>query len=110
MLREVSQNRKKIINIIKNFVDIHWGNMNVHQKYIELLFLEKRFEEAIVESKLALDVDPYNFSVTLFLANGYFEVGLYEKCIEVCNGYLSVSNYSFEFSDMKEKCERIIEG
>ncbi|WP_414569852.1 protein kinase domain-containing protein [Nostoc sp. CCY 9925] len=110
MLREFSQNREKIINLIKNFVDIHWGNMNVHQKYIELLFLDKRFEEAIVESKLALYVDPYNFAATLFLANGYFEVGLYEKCIEVCNGYLSVSNYSFEFSDMKEKCEKFLEG
>ncbi|MDZ8240268.1 MAG: serine/threonine-protein kinase [Nostoc sp. ChiQUE01a] len=110
MLREFSQNREKIINLIEKFVDIHWGNTNVHQKYIELLFLDKRFEEAIVESKLALDIDPYNFAATLFLANGYFEVGLYEKCIEVCNGYLSISNYSFEFSDMKKKCERIIEG
>ncbi|MFN6468704.1 MAG: protein kinase domain-containing protein [Nostoc sp. SerVER01] len=110
MLREFSQNREEIINLIKKFVDIHWGNTNVHQKYIELLFLERRFEEAIVESKLALDIDHYNFAATLFLANGYFEVGLYEKCIEVCNGYLSISNYSFEFSDMKEKCERIIEG
>ncbi|MDZ7962863.1 MAG: serine/threonine-protein kinase [Aulosira sp. DedQUE10] len=109
-LREVSQSREKIINLIKNFLDIHWGNMNVHQKYIELLFLDERFEEAIVESKLVLNVDPYNFAGTLFLANGYFEVGLYEKCIEVCNGYLSVSNYSFEFSDMKEKCECILEG
>lgn len=110
MLREFSQNREKIINLIKKFVDIHWGNINIHQKYIELLFLDKRFEEAIVESKLALYIDPYNFAATLFLANGYFEVGLYEKCIEVCNGYLSISNYSFEFSDLKEKCELILEG
>jgi serine/threonine protein kinase len=109
-LREFSHNRGKIINLVKNFVNIHWGNMNIHQKYIELLFWDKRFEEAIVESKLVLDIDPYNFAATLFLANGYFEVGLCEKCIEVCNGYLSVSNYSFEFSELKEKCERIVEG
>jgi serine/threonine-protein kinase len=109
-LREFSQNREEIIHIIKKFLDLHWGNINLHQKYIELLFFDKRFEEAIVESKLALDVDPYNFAVTLFLANGYFEVGLYEKCIEVCNGYLSISNYSFEFSEIKEKCELILKG
>lgn len=109
-LREFSQNREEIIHIIKKFLDLHWGNINLHQKYIELLFFDKRFEEAIVESKLALDLDPYNFAVTLFLANGYFEVGLYEKCIEVCNGYLSISNYSFEFSEIKEKCELILKG
>lgn len=109
-LREFPQNRSKIIRIVKKIVDINWGNMNVHQRYIEMLFFDKRFDKAIVESKLVLDINPYNFHATLFLANGYFEVGLYEKCIEVCNGYLSISNNSFEFSDMKEKCELILEG
>ncbi|NEP85740.1 MAG: hypothetical protein F6K18_02275 [Okeania sp. SIO2C2] len=51
------------------------------------------------------NVDPYNFGVTLLLANGYFEVDLYEECKQVCDYYLAISSYSFEFSDLKKICQ-----
>ncbi|AFZ16728.1 serine/threonine-protein kinase [Allocoleopsis franciscana] len=107
-LREASRDSKKILQLLKEFININWGNMNVRQKYIELLLVEGKIEEAIIEAKLTLEVDPYNFGATLLLANGYFEAGLYEECIQVCNSYLSISSYSFEFSDLKDKCEQIV--
>ncbi|NER05288.1 MAG: protein kinase [Okeania sp. SIO3C4] len=104
-LREASQDISKIIQLLKSFVDINSGNMNLRQKYIELLLFNSQVEEAIVEAKLALEVDPYNFGVTLLLANSYFEIGLYEECKQVCDYYLAISTYSFEFSALKEKCQ-----
>ncbi|MDJ0681333.1 MAG: tetratricopeptide repeat protein [Xenococcaceae cyanobacterium MO_167.B52] len=108
ILRQSSRDSENIISLLKRFIDIHWQNLNIRQKYIELLLLEGKVEEAIVEAKLALEVDPYNFGINLLLANGYFEVGLYEQCIQVCNSYLAVSGYSFEFSDLNYKSEQFI--
>ncbi|NET43151.1 serine/threonine-protein kinase [Okeania sp. SIO2B3] len=104
-LREASQDISKIIQLLKNFVDRNWGNMNLRQKYIELLLFNGQIEEAIVEAKLALEVDSYNFGVTLLLANSYFDVGLYEESKQVCDYYLAISSYSFEFSDLKERTQ-----
>lgn len=107
-LRNASLDDEKTISLLNNFVDLNPGNMNVRQKYIELLLFNRRFKEAVVESKLSLEIDPYNFGLSLLLANGYFEVGLYEECIKVCDGYLAVTGYSFEFSDLKDSCENIL--
>lgn len=104
-LREASQDINKIIQLLKSFVDRNWGNMNLRQKYIELLLFNGQIEEAIVEAKLALEVDPYNLGVTLLLANSYFDVGLYEESKQVCDYYLAISSYSFEFSNLKERCQ-----
>ncbi|NEQ84511.1 MAG: protein kinase, partial [Moorea sp. SIO2I5] len=109
-LREASQDINRIIQLLKNFVNTNWGNMNLRQKYIDLLLFNGQIEEAIVEAKLALEVDPYNFGVTLILANSYFEVGLYEECKQVCDYYLAISTYSFEFSDLQEKCKLNMEN
>jgi serine/threonine protein kinase len=103
-LREASKNRATIINLLKNFVDRNWGNINLYQKYIELLLLDGQIETAIVESKILIQIDPYDFGANLLLANGYLEVGLYEECVQVCNNYLALSGYSFEFSDIKDRC------
>lgn len=108
ILREASSDSEKTINSLKVYIDSNWGDLNLRCKYIEMLFLENRFEEAIVEAKLALNVDPYNFGSSLLLANGYFEVGLYEECMQVCNNYLTISSYSFEFLDLKDRCQSIL--
>ena len=109
ILRQASRDSEKIIALLRRFIDINWESLNIRQKYIELLLLEGKVEETIVEAKLTLEVDPYNFGINLLLANGYFEAGLYEQCSQVCNSYLALSGYSFEFSDLKYKCERFME-
>lgn len=105
-LRIASIKGEKLLDHLKDFIDIHPADMNVNQKYIETLLLHARIKEAIVESKRALQIDPYNFGVNLLLAHGYFDICLYQECIQVCNNYLAVSPYSFEFSDLKEQCKQ----
>jgi len=107
LLRESSKDRHKIIGTLKKFIDVDWTNINIRQKYIELLLLDKRIEEAIVETQLSLKIDPYNFGLNLLLANGYFDIGLYDDCLRVCNQYLSVTSYSFEFDVLKKRCNNL---
>jgi hypothetical protein len=40
------------------------------------------------------------------LANAYFTLGLWEACVEVCEDYLAVAGYCFEFSELKDQCAR----
>ncbi len=108
-IRENSHDPRALIDTLGNFVDIHLGDTNVHQKYVELLLSFGYIKEAIVESKRILDIDPYNFGATFLLARGYYEIGLYEECIQVCYSYLAVSGYSFEFSDLRDLCIKQME-
>lgn len=101
LLRESSSDRKKLISTLKRFVDTNWKNINVRQKYIELLLLDGKTKEAIVEAELAIEVDPYNFGINLLLANAYMELGLNDECIKMCVSYLATSSYCFEFAILK---------
>jgi hypothetical protein len=49
--------------------------------------------------------DPYNFNGNLLLANTYYILGLYDDCAAVCERYLDVSGYCFEFADLLQQCE-----
>jgi serine/threonine-protein kinase len=108
VLKDSINNRKQLILSLKDFVDLNWTNINIRQKYIELLLLDEKFEEAIVEAKVSLEVDQYNFGLNLLLANGYFSAGLYEDCIQVCDTYLALSSYTFEFDDLKRRCIKYV--
>ena len=94
------------LKLLHDFVAVYWGDVNVHQRYVEALFLHGYLKDAIVEAKMLLKLDPYNFGATLLLAQGYFEVGLFQACEEVCERYLALSGYSFEFADLKAQCQR----
>jgi hypothetical protein len=104
ILRESLQERKKIMAAIKRFIDVNWTNINIRQKYIELLLLDRRIKEAIVEAELSLKVDPYNFGINLMLAYAYLEAEMYDECIKICDAYLAISNYCFEFDALKKYC------
>ena len=106
ILLEGSKNLGKLLSTIKEYININPENLKIRQKYIELLFLNSCLKDAIVESKLVLEIDPYNLDINLLLANCYYEKGLYDECIKVCNGYLSISGYSFEFSELKKMCKK----
>lgn len=108
LLRESSKNRQKLLITLKQFVNNNWMNLNVRQKYIELLLLDGQIEEAIAEARLTVrEVDPYNFGVNFLLASGYFEAGLYNDCIQICNDYLKFSSYVFEFNELIKTCETL---
>jgi hypothetical protein len=75
-------------------------------KYAETLFARGRVKEAAVEARLLLDQDAYHFNGNLLLANAYHALGLLEDCLEVCDRYLAVSGYCFEFGELREQCQR----
>lgn len=103
--------KRELTEVLKKFVNVNWTNLNIRQKYIEFLLSEMKFEEAIVESKLALrEIDPYNFNLTLLLADSYFSIGLYNECIDLCSQYLSFSSYSFEFVELRKQCQNITDS
>lgn len=99
-----------LFKALKSFLLINWEDINLHLKYIELLIFRNRYQEAVTEARILLITDPYNFGGNILLAHSYFELGLYEDCTSVCNNYLSISGYSFEFADLKKKCEKIIQN
>jgi hypothetical protein len=75
--------------------------MNIRRRYIDALLVAGHTAEAAVEARLALDIDPYNLPATLLLANAYLELGLVERCEQVCNGYLEVAPQCFEFEELR---------
>ncbi|HYN20881.1 MAG TPA: hypothetical protein VE078_07975, partial [Thermoanaerobaculia bacterium] len=104
-VRLAGTDRERLLQALKDFVDMNAGDLNVREKYIEALLAAGRTRDAIVESKLMLEVDPYNFAASLFLAHGYFETGLLQECLAVCHGYLAQSGQCFEFADLAARCE-----
>ena len=107
-LRTKSIELDSLSKILREFIDINLGEINIHQKYVETLLMLGRDKDAVVESQRILEIDPYNFGANLLLAHGYLELGLYEECIKVCNNYLAISGYSFEFEDLREQCQMIL--
>jgi serine/threonine protein kinase len=101
---------EELVELLQKFVDQNHADMYLHQKYVEILLILKRTKEAIVESKLMLEMDPYNKESGLLLVHGYFNLGLYTECMNVCDRYLSISGYNFEFSDFRDRCQELIKN
>ena len=76
--------------------------MNIRRRYIEALLGARQTAEAVVEARLVLDVDPYNLPATLLLAHAYLELGLFDRCEQVCNGYLEIAGQCFEFEELRQ--------
>jgi hypothetical protein len=68
-----------------------------------MYFLRGHFKWAVIEAKLVLSIDSYNFSATLLLGQSYLGLGLREEAVLVCDGYLSVSPQSFEFRELRQR-------
>ncbi len=101
------RDKENYLTEFKNFVNIYPGDFYIHIRYIETLFLYGRHQDAVVESLIFLESDPYNKDVCLLLANGYYDLRLYADCIQVCDGYLAIAGYSFEFYDLKNECNKL---
>jgi predicted Ser/Thr protein kinase len=78
----------------------------VRQKYAEALLAHGRPNEAVVEAKLMLNEDPYNMAVGLLLAHSYFELGLHQLTMDVCESFLTVTGYCFEFRELRDQALR----
>lgn len=93
----------QILPPLQEFVRVNPGDLAVCQRYVEALLGAGRLREAAVEARLMLRTDPYNVGATLLLANAYCALGLHRACVTLCDAYLAVTGYCFEFADLRER-------
>jgi tRNA A-37 threonylcarbamoyl transferase component Bud32 len=95
-----------VLESLRRSLDTRFEDVGFHLKYAEALYASGRVKQAAVEGRLLLRQDPYNFNGNLLLANAYFQLELLDDCVTVCDNYLQVSGYCFEFSELREQCQR----
>jgi serine/threonine-protein kinase len=105
-LRTEGSDGTKVIEIFREYLRRNPEEIFVRQRLAELYSYAGRLKEALVESKLILSIDPYNFAASLLLAESYARLGLHREAIAVCDGYLAVSPQCFEFDELRHRCER----
>lgn len=103
---ESGTNSIRYLDLLRHMVDTRFEDVGFHLKYAEALFARGLLREAAVEARLLLKQDPYHFNGSLLLANAYLALGLKDDCLAVCDQYLEVSGYCFEFSELREQCQR----
>jgi tRNA A-37 threonylcarbamoyl transferase component Bud32 len=104
--RQEGEGSDRYLQALRDALDTRFEDVGLHLKYAEALFARGRVKEATVEARLLLDQDPYHFNGNLLLANAYHALGLLEDCLAVCDRYLAVSGYCFEFGELREQCQR----
>lgn len=96
----------RYLDLLRDALDFRFADVGFHLKYAEALVSRGRVADAAVEARLALEQDSYNFNGNLLLANAYYNLSLWEDCAVVCERYLAVSGYCFEFAELREQCQR----
>jgi DNA-binding SARP family transcriptional activator len=107
---ESGEDPDKYLATMQGFLDYRFEDVGFHLKYAEALLARGRVKEVAVEAKLLLEQDPYNFNGNLLLANAYYALGLYGDCAAVCDAYLAVAGYCFEFGELRQQCARKLGG
>ena len=102
--------REDHLAFLKKILEVRSDDVSLGQKYVESLMAGGRAADAVVESKLLLANDGYNVGGNLLLAQSYFDLGLYPQCAQVCEDYLRVTGYCFEFADLKKECQQRMEA
>lgn len=97
----------EFIELLREAVEQSPEDIRLRQRFIEALQSNDQHREAAVESQLLLEKDPYDFSGTLSLAQSFFDLGLYARCRDVCNHYLSWTRYCYELDDLARRCDAI---
>jgi serine/threonine-protein kinase len=106
LARDEGSGSDDYLEALRQSLDTRFEDVGLHLKYAEALFARGRVKEAAVEARILLRQDPYHFNGNLLLANAYFALGLDEECVEVCDAYLKVSGYCFEFGELREQALR----
>jgi hypothetical protein len=102
---EGSAGSDRYLETMRSALEYRFADVGFHLKYAEALVARGRHADAAVEARLIVVQDPYNFNGNLLLANTYYTLGLYDDCADVCQRYLAVSGYCFEFAELHEQCE-----
>jgi eukaryotic-like serine/threonine-protein kinase len=103
---EAGDDADRYLGAMRAFLDDRFEDVAFHLKYVEALLARGRLKEVAVEARILLLQDPYNFQGNLLLANAYSALGLLDDCLAVCDAYLAVAGYCFEFGELKQQCLR----
>jgi serine/threonine-protein kinase len=103
---EAGDDPEKYLGAMNAFLADRFEDVAFHLKYVEALLARGRLKEVAVEARILLLQDPYNFSGNLLLANAYSGLGLLDDSVAVCDAYLAVAGYCFEFSELRQQCLR----
>jgi serine/threonine-protein kinase len=90
--------------LLRRELDYRYEDVNFHLRYAEGLAARGDDRGAAIEARLLLDQDPYHFTGNLLLAQCYFRLGLHADCRTVCDEYLAVAGYCFEFAELRRQC------
>jgi serine/threonine-protein kinase len=94
----------RFLTTMRDMVDTRIEDVSFHLRYAELLFVRGDCRAASVEARLLLVQDPYHFNGNLLLANASAALGLWDDCLRVCDEYLQVAGYCFEFGELRQQC------
>jgi hypothetical protein len=92
------------LTLMRDMLDTRFEDVGFHLRYAELLYARGDCRAAAIEARLITVQDPYHFNANLLLANAYHALGLYDECRQVCDDYLAVTGYGFEFQELRELC------
>ena len=94
----------EFLALMKKLLDTRFEDVGFHLRYAELLYARGDHRQAAVEARLITVQDPYHFNANLLLANAYYTLRLYDDCRRVCDDYLAVAGYCFEFQELRQLC------
>ena len=93
----------EFLGVVREMVNSRFADVGLHLRYAEALYAKADHRGAAVEALLICDQDPYHFNGNLLLANSYHALGLYAESARVCDTYLAVTGYSFEFQELRQQ-------
>ena len=96
--------------ILRRELDYRYEDVGFHLKYAEGLAARDDHRGAAIEAQLLLTQDPYHFAGNLLLAQSYLRLGLADECEKVCEEYLAVAGYCFEFQELSDAADRLREA
>jgi hypothetical protein len=94
----------EFLDLMRDLVATRLEDVGFHLRYAELLYARGYHRAAAVEARLITVQDPYHFDANLLLANAYLALGLARECRRVCDEYLAVAGYCFEFQELRDQC------
>jgi serine/threonine-protein kinase len=92
------------LSILGQILESRYEDVELHLRYAEAWYARGDHRGAAAAARLLLDQDPYHFGGNLLLANAYHALGLYAEGLKVCEAYLAVAGYCFEFSELRQQC------
>jgi serine/threonine-protein kinase len=94
----------EFLGLMRDLLATRFEDVGFHLRYAELLYARGDVRAAAVEARLITVQDPYHFDANLLLANAYQALGLTRECRRVCDDYLAVTGYCFEFQELRDQC------